>query len=63
VIPPCPFTLSATDRKKVATFTEAEWLSYANHLKANQTAKSPNVRTFLLLPPETIVASIKASIV
>src|SRR5580765_3514626 len=62
VIPPCPFTLSATDRKKVATFSEAEWLSYANHLKANQTAKSPNVKTFLLLSPETIVASIKASI-
>src|SRR5580765_1623803 len=62
VIPPCPFTLSAADRKKVATFTEAEWLSYANHLKANQTAKSPNVKTFLLLPSKTIVASIKASI-
>ena len=63
VIPSCPFTLSATDCKKVAAFTEEEWLSYANHLKANQMAKSLNVRTFLLHPPEMIVASIKTSII
>src|SRR5438128_5025058 len=61
-LPKCPFTLSRTDRKKALAYSEEEWLEYANHLKSTK-GSSPNMKAFLLLPPETIIASIKASFV
>ena len=61
-IPSCPFTIPRKDRQKFLSFSEAEWLEYATHLKSTRKGSSPNMISFLNLPPEIIVASVKAQI-
>jgi len=56
----CPFMPSTKDHKKLAAFSDEEWLLYANHLKEHYTWKTPEVTNFLSLPAEMIVASFKA---